>query len=284
MKKYCFLLLLTIVIGLAGCGGKTGSGHTEGCVAATTKPVALFAGMLLRGTPVQVETVVEESVSCLHDYALSVRQMELLSSADAVLISGAGLEAFMDDALQNARTVVDGSAGVDTLTGKEGADPHYWLDPRRAKTMAAGLAAGLSSVYPQYEAEISANSAELSARLDELTAYGTERLSALNSRGLVTFHDGFAYFADAFGLTVAAAIEQEAGSEIAAAELEKVIDLIRTEKIPAIFTEENGTENAADIVAAETGASKFVLATGLGDTGYFDAMRRNIDTVREALS
>ena len=53
--------------------------------------------------------------------------------------------------------------------------------------------------------------------------------------------------------------------------------------LPAIFTETNGSDAAASIIAAETGASVYVLDMVMSGEGYFEAMYRNIDTLREAL-
>ena len=120
-------------------------------------------------------------------------------------------------------------------------------------------------------------------QLEELQTYGEEQLAELTCRKLVTFHDGFAYFARAFGLEIAAAMEIEAGSEPSARELEEIIRLIQAQDIPAVFTEINGTADAAELVARETGCAVFSLDTAISTTNYLSAMRRNIDAIKEAL-
>lgn len=102
----------------------------------------------------------------------------------------------------------------------------------------------------------------------------------------MTFHDGFSYFARAFGLTIAAAMEIEEGSEPSAREIETIIHLVENRQIPAVFCEENGETLTAQTVASETGAALYALTMGMGEgeMGCTDAIYKNIDTIREALS
>ena len=64
---------------------------------------------------------------------------------------------------------------------------------------------------------------------------------------------------------------------------EEIIALVRGQDIPAVFTEVNGTADAAELVSRETGCTVFSLDTGISAPDYFEAMRKNIDTVKEAL-
>jgi len=126
----------------------------------------------------------------------------------------------------------------------------------------------------------------LKAELDKLLEDGRAALSGLSCRELVTFHDGFSYFARAFRLTIAAAMEIEEGSEPSAKEIESVIRLVEDENIPAVFCEENGERQTAETVAKQTGTGLFALTMGMdgGAAGCTDAIYHNIDIIREALS
>jgi zinc transport system substrate-binding protein len=136
----------------------------------------------------------------------------------------------------------------------------------------------------EYEAAFSQNHAELTIMLQALSQYALSELSCLSSRELITFHDGFAYFAHENGLTILRAVEEEAGSEASALELRELIQLVRLHDLPAIFTEINGSTSAAQIIAAETGVTSYPLDMAMGNRGYFDAMHHNIDRIKEALS
>ena len=284
-----WIVTAVLLLLLAGCSSNTQPSH----IAATTGPVAQFTEAIAAGTDLTVAQVITENVSCLHDYSLSVRQMEVLTSSQAVLLSGAGLEETMADALRSAETVYDCSSGVFLLEmdghdhhGHEGEhehDPHIWLDPANAAIMAENICTALTELYPAHSDTFRSNTDALVSRLHDLQTYGEEQLSSLSCRELITFHDGFAYFARAFDLTVAAAIEEESGSEASAAELIAIIALTEEHAVPAVFTEVNGAVSAAAIIEAETGIPHFALDMAMnGD--YFAAMTHNIDTLKEALS
>ena len=281
MKRRIFAILLALCL-LSGCAD--GSRAAQADILATTAPMAQIAGAVTAGSGLTVGTLISEPVSCLHDYALSVAQMEAVEQAKLVVCSGAGLEDFMGDALAGCETVIEASAGLELLPGEEGeADPHVWLAPENMIAMTRTVEAALAGLYPAQAALFAENADVLCRQLEELQTYGEEQLAELTCRKLVTFHDGFAYFARAFGLEIAAAMEIEAGSEPSARELEEIIRLIQAQDIPAVFTEINGAADAAELVARETGCAVFSLDTAISTTNYLSAMRRNIDTIKEAL-
>lgn len=287
MKKILILFLLLCLF-LTGC-----SSEPAAQIAATTLPVYEFTSLLCEGTPLTVTRLVTEQVSCLHDYSLNVRQVKAAEAAELIVISGAGLEEFLDDVLSN-RNLLDASAGIELLCPDEGhhheeheghhheSDPHIWLSPKKAKIMARNICAGLTSQYPLYEAVFSANLDTLLKKLDELQTFGEAQLADLSCRELITFHDGFAYFADAFDLTILEAVEEESGSEASAKELIHLIEEVEHHQLPAIFTELNGSVSAADIISRETGATRFALDMAMSGDSYFDAMYYNIEMIKEA--
>ena len=120
-------------------------------------------------------------------------------------------------------------------------------------------------------------------KLDALQQYGEEALKEIGSREIITFHDGFSYFADSFGLTILEAVEEESGSEASARELIHLIEIIREHDVKAIFTEVNGSSSAASIISRETGVNCAALDMGMSGDSYFEAMYHNIDTLKEAL-
>lgn len=290
MKKILILLLSGLLVLLAGC-----SAQAPAQIAATTLPVYEFTVRLCQGTGITVTRLVTEQISCLHDYSLKVGQVKAVEAAQVVVVSGAGLETFLDDVLANADTI-DASQGIELLASEEAHahdadqqevqhedDPHIWLSPANAKVMAQNICSGLSRRYPAHAREFAGNLETLLAELDALQAYGEETLADLNCRELITFHDGFAYFADAFDLTILEAIEEESGSEASARELIHLIEEVEHHSLPAIFTESSGSTSAAGIIARETGCAVFCLDMAMAGDSYFDAMYRNIDTIREAL-
>ena len=287
MKKFSFLLALLLTVAMLPACSRAPAAQ----VAATTLPVYEFTSALCDGTGITVTRLVDESVSCLHDYSLSVSQVKALESAQTVVISGAGLEEFMEDLLPE--NTIDSSEGIQPLECADDhdhnsdhhheGDSHIWLSPANARIMAKNICSGLSAQYPQHRDIFEKNLQRLLEKLDQLQAYGQTQLQSLKCRDLVTFHDGFAYFADGFDLHILHAIEEESGREASAQELKHLIGIVREHDLPAVFTECNGSVSAADIICAETGANCFALDMAMGGDSYFEAMYHNIDTIKEAL-
>lgn len=286
MKKLSLLVVFALLISLVGCAANQPTPQ----IVATTKPVYDFTTRLCNGTNLSVGLLINESVSCLHDYSLSVAQARDAEAAQVLITSGAGLEEFMQDLLDGHSNVIDSSENIALPEctvehhhdHQHETDSHIWLSPAYAAQMAENIYIGLRTTYPEYTITFQKNLAKLLEDLQALQSYGQQQLATLSSRELVTFHDGFGHFATAFDLTIAAAMEEESGSEASARELIKLIELIDERNIPAIFTEINGSASAAKIISAEIGIPSYALDMGMA-TDYFEMMYHNINTVKEAL-
>jgi ABC-type Zn uptake system ZnuABC Zn-binding protein ZnuA len=294
MKRSLLTIFLCLL--LSGCAQQPEYAQ----VAATTLPVYDFTAALCKGTPITVTRLVTEEVSCLHDYSLNVRQVKAAEAAEMIVLSGAGLEEFLDDLLVG-KASIDASSGIELLCPTEShdhghddheadhaghhhdKDPHIWLSPENAMIMAQNIFAGLAAEYPAYASIMEENLAVLVHDLQLLQAYAEESLAKLNCRELITFHDGFGYLAQAFDLHIIRAVEEESGSEASAKDLIHLIEEVEHHDLPAIFTERSGSDSAASIIARETGASCRMLDMAMAGDSYFDAMYHNINTLKEAL-
>ena len=293
-KGIAAVLLLAAV--LCGCSAGPSASSAEGegesrlTVVASTYPGYLLAKAVAEDVEgVSVERLNTGSVSCLHDYTLTVEDMKRIEGADVIVINGVGLEDFMSDALAGARgAVIDCSQGVELLESlghdhhagdeAEGGhyDPHIWMDPLNAAVMAENIAQGLIQADPDNELAYLSNLSRTGTFL--YSWYGN--LEALLNwdegpeiTGLITFHDGFQYFARAYGLPLLAAIEEEAGSEASAKEIVEITRLVQEKDIPVIFTEVNGSDATANAIARETGcavAQLTMLMDGPEDGTLYD--------------
>ena len=154
-----FLVLLLLCVPLSGCMTQAETAD----IVATTLPVYQFTSMICQGTGLTVTRLVNESVSCLHDYSLNVGQVKAVEAADLVILNGAGMEDFMEDLLHGKQTI-DASERIPLLESchshehddhdeyghSHEADSHIWLSPANAMLMANTICAGLQEVYPQY--------------------------------------------------------------------------------------------------------------------------------------
>lgn len=309
MKRNRIALLLSVLLlfALSACGSQpaqTDSGNWT--VAATTYPVYLFTRAVTDGVEgVDTELIVQQQTSCLHDYTLTVRDMRIIEGADVLVLNGAGLEDFMDDALAAASaSVIDASEGVALLpyTGHadhdHGADeaegdhydPHIWMDPERAAQMVQTIGEGLAQADPDHAETYRNNAQSASLQLEELaqTLRDSVEVGQLACRELITFHDGFQYFSAAFGFMLLKSIEEEEGSEASARDLAEIVSLVEEYQLPAIFTEVNGSDASAQAIARETGVQVCTLdmiMSGDGDSldSYCEAMTENVSTIVKAL-
>lgn len=266
--KRLFTLLCVLIL-LTGCTPAAPVQEDTLTITATTYPIYLFTRAVTQDIPgVSVERLDTGSISCLHDYTLSVNDMKKIERADVLALNGVGLEDFMSDALAVTDAhVIDCSVGVDLLpaTGHHDHggsdhdhghfDPHYWMDPLRAQTMVDNLRVGLSEVLPEYRDLLWENA--VGSTLDAAWHIALRLLEEEDVAipGLITFHDGFQYFADTLALPLLRAVEEEAGSEASAKEMDEIIQLVKEKDIPVIFTETNGSDATANAIARETGCT-----------------------------
>ena len=288
MKKLIFPLLLVLYLTLSACGVSGGEAPSsqEGdtlTIAATTYPVYLFTRAVVGEMEgVKVSAVINQPMSCLHDYTLSVGDMKIIEGSDVIVMNGVGLEDFMDDALAaSSAMVINSSEGVELLP-YEGHEDHDHGDSEEAGDHFDPEA------YQKRAQDASAQLLNWKSTLRDIIASDQPDLR-LPHRELITFHDGFQYFAQAFDLDILKAIEEEEGSEASAAEIREIVSLIRTYEIPAIFTEVNGSDSTAQAIARETGVavcplSMIMSGDGDGLDSYCDAISENVETFVNALS
>ncbi len=288
-KPILICLIFCLISVLSACTNK----QTVSQIVATTRPVYEFTDYLCQNTDIPVSGIVTENVSCLHDFTLQVSQMKKIEGANVLIISGLGLEDFLNSAIRHTNNIIDASQNIPTLCPEEHhgsnhnhrheINPHIWLSPANAKIMAKNICNGLCLQYPQYTEVFSKNLESLEKKLDALEEYGQKQLSNLSCRQMLTFHDGFAYFADAFHLTILESIEEEAGSQLTSAKRIELQKLVAEHHLPAIFTEINGSNDTANAIASVTGASIYNLDMAMSNNDYFTAMYHNIDIIKEAL-
>lgn len=301
MKKLLLLLFCICLMLPTGCTSQQASNEDDSLhILATTYPIYLFTKTLTEGVDgVEVSQLIDETVSCLHDYTLTVPDMKAIERADIIIMNGADLESFMEDALaQTGAVTIDCSEGIGLLptTGHEHHDhdeddhhghydPHYWLSEEAALVMLNNVLHGLSELD---EANLDAYHENFSAAV-KLFPDESLDVSTLSCPYLITFHDGFQYFTHDNGLTLLKSIEEEEGSEASAADIKEIVALINEYDIPAIFTEKNGSDDTARAISRETGVEVYQLdmimsGDGQDITAYFDALNANYAAIREALS
>ena len=307
MKRILSALLCAAVCltGFSGCGTPAKESSRLKLLA-SFYPIAIMALNITDGVEgVAVESMAQQQTGCLHDFQMTTADMKKAETADAFLINGAGMEGFLDkisDQLPEL-PVIDSSTGIPLIAsgedphhdGGEGHDhdqedynPHLWVSITNCMEQVRNLSEGIIALDPEHEAEYRENT---ETSLEKLSALRDKMHSALDhvkNKDIITFHEAFPYFAEEFGLHIAAVINREPDSQPSAKELADTIRLVRETGVKALFVEPLYPETSADIIAAETGAQVYVLdpaVSGEWDkNAYLTAMESNLQVLAQALN
>ena len=154
-------------------------------------------------------------------------------------------------------------------TGEEEIDQHAWLDPKNGIIYVRNIAAALAKSDPANAAEYRARADAYIKDLQVLDAWAKVEMAALLAakRRVLASHDSLQYLAKAYGITLLSINGWTNNSEPSAAELARLTQQIRQEKIHALFLDSITDPRAMQQVANETGAS-------IGGTLYGDALSK----------
>ena len=172
-------------------------------------------------------------------------------------------------------------------------DPHFWFDPIRVKIAVNEIAAQLSAIDADNADFYSQNASEYGKQLDELHAWIQEQVATMapERRLLVTSHDAFSYFAEAYGFEVVGLVIPSLATDVepSAEHIAGLVEVIREHNVPALFGETTVSDRLAQAVARETGASLIQLysgslgAEGSGADTYLTMVRTNVERIVGAL-
>ena len=291
----CFLVIPGLIFpsSCGWCQGKNGTGG-KGSVRmlASFYPMYITALNVTKGVPgVTVMNLTPSLTGCLHDYALTTSDIKKFVDADILIANGAGMESFLDRVTKQYPhlKVVQLSRGIPLIKGKgdEGDNPHVWVSISNAIIQVKNLDSALRGLDPVHRNMYQTNSNEYVSRLETLREKMHKALEQYKGKKIVTFHEAFPYFAEEFGLEIAAVVEREPGSEPSAQELARTIELVKRLNIKALFAEPQYPAISAATIARETGAKVYILDPAV--TGpeqpdaYISIMERNLRTLEEAL-
>ena len=307
MKQILSALLCAAVCltGFSGCGTPAKESSRLKLLA-SFYPIAIMALNITDGVEgVAVESMAQQQTGCLHDFQMTTADMKKAETADAVLINGAGMEGFLDkisDQLPEL-PVIDSSTGIPLIASgedhhhdggaghdhdQEAYNPHLWVSITNCMEQVRNLSEGIIALDPEHEAEYRENTETYLEKLSALRDKMHSALDHVKNKDIITFHEAFPYFAEEFGLHIAAVINREPDSQPSAKELADTIRLVRETDVKALFVEPLYPETSADIIAAETSAQVYVLdpaVSGEWDkNAYLTAMESNLQVLEQALN
>jgi zinc/manganese transport system substrate-binding protein len=231
----------------------------------------------------------------VHVYAPSPADAKRIADAKLVVVNGLGLEGWLPRLVQSAggkATIVVASNGVAPLKRGSDADPHAWQSVGNAKIYVANIRDALATADPADAAMFRANAARYLAELDALDADVRAAVAKIppERRKVISTHNAFGYFAEAYGITFIAPLGVSTETEPSARDIAAIISQIRREKIPAVFLENMSDDRLIGRIAAETGARvggtlfSDALTDEKGDAPTYIAMvKHNIRALTSAL-
>lgn len=177
---------------------------------------------------------------------------------------------------------------------EEEVDEHVWTSPQNAMRIVDKIAAVLSEKDAANAADYQANSAAYVEKLRGLDESFRDVVTS-GARKTVLFGDRFPfrYLADAYGLKYYAAFSGcSTESEADAATVAFLVDEVKKDQLPVVFTIEFSNGRIADSIADATGAKKLILHSChnvsaedmAGGATYLSLMEQNVENLREALN
>ncbi|MBO5291299.1 MAG: zinc ABC transporter substrate-binding protein [Clostridia bacterium] len=282
-------------------------------IATSFYPVYIFTLNIVDGIDAfEVKCMAEQNIGCLHDYTLTSKDVRLLNDAAVLVINGAGMESFVEDAYKNVEdlSVIDSSTGIELLCGENehgdngnshNADnenshnhshnhtdnSHIWLSVENAKKQVENIKNGLSEQFPEYRYLFFKNYEAYIKRLEALEETQKEYSSAITDKKVISFHKAYDYLAMDLGFQVVACVESDEGGEPSAKKLAELTKHIKEDEICALFIEPQYTGSAAEILKNETGINIYVInpvTSGEASlTAYEDIMKENYELILKAV-
>lgn len=244
-----------------------------------------------------------------HVYEPSPADAVKMSKADVVLVNGLQFEGFLQrlvEASATKATVVELTKGVVPIKMKQGhdhaaesdghnhgdLDPHAFQSIANAKIYVKNIADAFCAADAAGCDSYKANATTYTAKLDKAEAEVKAAVAEIpqDKRTIITSHDAFGYFENAYGLTFLAPEGISTEAEASAADVAALISQVRGDKASAIFVENITNPRLVEQIASETGikvggtlySDALSKADGPAAT-YIDMMKNNIATITGAI-
>lgn len=319
-KKILALFILVAGALLSACSGNAGQapekkGKKEKLAVYTTVYPLQYFTEKIGGKHVEVHSIYPPGAD-EHSFEPSQKDMISIAESDLFFYIGLGLEGFVDKAkesLKNEKVEMVATAknlGLEESHGAEdedgdheheeesgghnhgGIDPHVWLDPVYAKSLAAEIEKALSKEQPENQAEFEKNYDELVSGLDTLDQKFKETAASAKHKEIIVSHAAFGYWESRYGIKQVSIAGMSTSSEPTQKDMERIISTVKQAGIKYILVEQNISPKLAKAVQAETGAKitpVHNLATRTeknikDNETYFTLMEKNLETLKKAMN
>jgi manganese/iron transport system substrate-binding protein len=281
-----FALAILLLTGSAEAAGKKRVVTTFTIIAEMAQNVA--------GDKATVESLTKPGAE-IHGYEPTPGDIVKAQKADLILWNGLNLERWFEKFFRNVRNVPSAvlTEGIEPISIEEGPyvgkpNPHSWMSLQNAVIYVENIRKALVKIDPAY----TANAAAYIAKFQAIEAGVKEKLARVpeGQRWLVTSEGAFPYMARSLGLQQLFLWAVNADQQGTPQQVQKVIDGVRKNKIPVVFSESTVSDKAARQVARETGAryGGVLYVDSLSDAkgpvpSYLRLLEYDVDTIVKGL-
>lgn len=296
-----FLTTLTLsavaAVGITACGPQSsagGSGKSGPKRILTTFTIIQDMAQNVAGEAAIVESITKPGAE-IHDYEPTPLDLVKAQHVDLVLWNGMGLERWFEKFFQEVKGVPSAvlTDGIEPIGIGEGPysgkpNPHSWMSPANAVIYVENIRKALVKLDPANEATYNANAAAYTAKIKAVDEPVRQKLAAIpaDQRWLVSCEGAFSYLTRNYELKELYLWPINADQEGTPQQVQKVVDSVRANKIPVVFSESTISDKAMLQVAKETGAKYggvLYVDSLTNDDGpaptYLQLLQTNADTI-----
>ena len=287
MKKLLFSLLFCVASPLFAADGKP-------FTVVTTFTVIADMAQNVAGDDATVLSITKPGAE-IHDYEPTPQDLVKAQQADLVLWNGLNLERWFERFFANVKDVpsVVVSEGVEPMSIHGGEydgkpNPHAWMSVSNAKIYVKNIEAALAKHDPAHAENYHKNAAAYLAKLEAMDAKLKEEVAKIPEaqRWLVSSEGAFSYLARDLGFKEAYLWPINAEQQGTPQQVSALIETVRANKIPVVFSESTISDKPAKQVAKESGAKYggvlYVDSLSAADgpvPTYLDLLKVTTDTV-----
>jgi manganese/iron transport system substrate-binding protein len=299
MKRVARRSVLLLAAGLcamlaAGCGGAKKASTSGKKRVVTSFTIIADMAREVAGDAAEVESITKPGAE-IHGYEPTPKDIVKAQGADLVLWNGMNLELWFEKFFTNVKDVPGAvlTEGITPIGIGEGPysgkpNPHAWMSPANAVIYVENIRRALVKMDPANEAVYSTNAAAYTAKIKALDEPIRQKLAAIpeEQRWLVSSEGAFSYLCANYGLKQLYLWPINADAQGTPQQVRSVIDGVRGNRIPVIFSESTVSDKPARQVAKETGAryggvlyvDSLTAADGPAPT-YLKLLESNADTI-----
>lgn len=228
----------------------------------TTFTVIQDIAQNVAGDAATVESITKPGAE-IHEYEPTPKDIVKAQSADLILWNGLNLERWFERFFQNIKdkpavVVTEGITPLSIYEGpyKDAPNPHAWMSPSNALIYVENIKNALVKYDPQNADTYQKNAAAYAEKIKQLDKPLREKLSQIpaDQRWLVTSEGAFSYLAKDYDLKEGYLWPINAEQQGTPQQVRKLIDLVKKNHIPVVFSESTVSAKPAQQVAKESGA------------------------------